>query len=95
MSQPAFIITMVLLAFNLLMAILYYANRPKKMLRQMPNTIASILALFDGSGLLEESREIGGLKEEWNIGYGRFIGTDGRPKLGIERRPFVVPWGNG
>lgn len=95
LSRPAYIITVTLLGFNILVAIGYYAKRPKRMLRRMPTTIASVLELFDGSGLVKEARDAGGLKEEWKLGYGRFVGTDGKPKLGIERRPFVTPWRDG
>lgn len=95
LSRPAYIITMTLLGFNILVAIAYYAKRPKRMLRRMPTTIASILELFDGSGLVKEASDAGGLKDEWKVGYGPFVGTDGRPRVGIERRPFVIPWGDG
>ena len=95
MSRPAFVVTISLLIVNVVVAIVYYAKRPKKMLKRMPTTIASVIELFDGSGLIKEARENGGLKEEWKLGYGRFVGTDGKPRIGIDRRPFVVPWGNG
>lgn len=95
LAQPAYIITMTLLGLNLLVAFAYYAKRPKRMLQSLPTTIASVLELFDGSGLVGEISEGNGMKEEWKVGYGRFVGTDGKPRVGIERRPFVVPWANG
>ncbi len=95
LSRPALIITVALLTLNIIVVVAYYIRRPKKMLRQMPITIASVLELFDGSGLVTEARNRGGVSEEWKIGYGRFVGTNGKPKVGIERRPFVVPWGDG
>ena len=95
-SRPALDVTIALLALNVIVALLYYVRRPRRMLKQMPTTIASILELFDGSGLLGELRQGEGKpSKEWRIGYGRFVGTDGRPKIGIERRPFVVPFGRG
>jgi len=89
------IITINLLVSNVFFILAYYIKRPKKLLRQMPTTIASVLELFDGSGLVAEARSRGGVSEECKIGYGRFVGTDGKPRVGIERRPFVVPGGNG
>jgi len=95
LSRPAYIIIMTLLGLNILVATVYYAKRPKRMLRRMPTTIASVLELFDGSGLVKEANNGGGLKEDWKLGYGRFMGTDGKPRIGIERRPFVISWGDG
>lgn len=92
MSRPAYIITVALLGLNILVALAYYIKRPKRMLKRMPTTIASVLELFDGSGLVGEARARGGVPEEWKLGYGRFVGTDGKPRVGIERRPFVVEW---
>lgn len=100
-SPPAFVIAVTLLSLNIVVALLYYWKRPSKMLRRMPTTIASVLELFDGSGLiLEASKTSGGpsddtprLPEDMKLGYGRFVGTDGKPHTGIERRPFVIPWG--
>ncbi|KAL8698810.1 MAG: hypothetical protein Q9201_006364 [Fulgogasparrea decipioides] len=91
MSKPMFIVSVVLLILNVLVAILYYARRPQKMLTSMPNTIASVLDMIEGSGLVGENAH-GRSREEWRIGYGRYVGTDGKPHVGIERRPFVVPW---
>ena len=91
MSQPAFIIAIVLLMLNVLVAIAYYVRRPKKMPLTMPITIASVFQLFSGSGLVAESQRAEGLRDDWKIAFGRFIGTSGKPHIGIERRPFVVP----
>ena len=90
MSRPAYIIIVTLLGLNILVALAYYIKRPKRMLKRMPTTIASVLDLFDGSGLVGEARVRGDVPEEWKLGYGRFVGTDGKPRVGIERRPFVV-----
>ena len=103
MSRPAFIVAITLLSLNILVALLYYWQRPRKMLKGMPTSIASILELFDGSGLVLESfagpngrrGKPSRLPEEIKLGYGRFVGTDGKPHMGIERRPFVIPWGEG
>lgn len=92
MSQPMFIVTVTLLMLNIAVGLAYYIYRPKPMPGGVPETIASVLALFDGSGLVKEKAMHRSWPVDWAFGYGKFIGVgDGRPKLGIERRPFVVP----
>ncbi len=95
MSQSMYVIATSLLSVNVLVAITYYIKRPKRMLPRMPITIASVLQLFEGSGLVTEAQTSGRDCEEWRIGYGKFVGTDGKPHVGIERRPFVIPWADG
>lgn len=95
MSQSMYIIATTLLSVNVLVAIAYYIRRPRKILPRMPITIASVLELFEGSGLVTEAQASGRECEEWKIGYGKFVGTDGKPHVGIERRPFVIPWADG
>ena len=95
MSRPAYIISVTLLTLNVLFALLYYGKRPVKMLKRMPTTIGSVIELFEGSGLISEASSGARLCEDMKLGYGRYLGTDGKPRLGIERRPFVTPWGTG
>ncbi|KAI4255043.1 MAG: hypothetical protein L6R42_006936 [Xanthoria sp. 1 TBL-2021] len=90
-SRPMFVITVVLLVANMAVAILHWTRRPKKMLPTMPYTIGSILAMIHASGLKREARNQEDWKKDWKFGYGRFVGTDGKPHVGIERRPFVQP----
>ncbi|KAG8529855.1 uncharacterized protein KY384_005336 [Bacidia gigantensis] len=94
MSQAAFMIATVLLLVHIVVALLYYSKRPKKMV-ELPITVGRIIELFRGSGLLTEARQAQGICEQHVIGYGRFIGTDSIPHIGIERRPFVIPWKDG
>ena len=91
-SRPAYIVSITLLSLNILSALLYYVKRPAKMLKRMPTTIGRIVELFEGSGLVSEASKGARLREDVKIGYGRYVGTDGKPHLGIEKRPFVVPW---
>ena len=95
MSRPMFIIAISLISLNFVVAVAYYAKRPKRMLTEMPNTIASIIGLFEGSGLIAEKKSERGWHKDWKFGYGKYVGTDKKPHLGIERRPFVVPWADG
>ncbi|KAL9029365.1 MAG: hypothetical protein Q9196_002391 [Gyalolechia fulgens] len=90
MSGPMFFISVTLLALNTVVAVAYWARRPKKILPHMPDTIANTMDLFRGSGLISdvEDRERWG---NWRFGYGRFVGSGGKRYEGIERRPFVIP----
>ncbi|KAL9006623.1 MAG: hypothetical protein Q9188_000660 [Gyalolechia gomerana] len=90
MSGPMFFISVVLLALNTVVAVAYWAWRPKKILQHMPYTIGKTMDLFRGSGLIfdVEDRE---KWEKWKFGYGRFVGRGGKLYEGIERRPFVIP----
>ncbi|KAI4220980.1 MAG: hypothetical protein L6R40_008663 [Gallowayella cf. fulva] len=90
-SKPMFIITVTLLTLNLAVAIAYWGRRPKRMLPKMPYDIDSILTMVNASGLVDEVKNQRKWRKEWRFGYGKFVGTDGRPHVGIERRPFVVP----
>ena len=90
MSRSMFVIAVTLLFFNIIIAIAYYTKRPKVRLSRLPNTVASIFQLFEGSGLVAERAAANGWQEDWRFGYGKFVGTDGEPHIGIERRPFVV-----
>ncbi|KAL8905993.1 MAG: hypothetical protein Q9171_006457 [Xanthocarpia ochracea] len=90
-SRPMFIITVVLLVLNMTVALLYWTRRPKKMLPVMPYTIASIMNMVRASGLAAELRKQEEWRKDWKVGYGRYVGTDGKPHVGIERRPFVQP----
>ncbi|KAI9880048.1 MAG: hypothetical protein M1830_005780 [Pleopsidium flavum] len=114
MSKTMFIISIVLLSLNVIVALLYYLRRPKTFLSRMPTTIASVIAFVAASRALAEMhgdcRRNGSEKsklqpgnkavhipaaepqpKELRFGFGKFIGTDGKPHVGIERHPLVVP----
>ena len=92
MSSSMFILTVTLLVMNIAVALAYYICRPRPMPIGLGETIASVLALFHGSGLInEQPRDDKPWPKEWAFGYGNFIGVDGKPRTGIERKPFVVP----
>ena len=84
-SQPAFVTCIVLLSLNIVVATAYFLCRPRMMPFKMPTTIASILELFNGSSLVVEAHRRGGPREDCMLGFGRFIGIDGSPHVGIER----------
>ena len=94
-----FKISTVLLVIQLIVAVLYYSNRPRRYLPRMPTNIASIIAfvsasralgdfLDDNEGTKWKHREAG---SDSRYGYGRFVGTDGKIYVGIEKQQFVVP----
>ena len=95
MSRPMFIIAVSLICLNIGVAVAYYGKQPKRILTQMPNTIASVIRLFEGSRLVAEKNSESGWHKDWKFGYGKFVGTDKKQHVGIERKPFVVPWADG
>ena len=93
-SPLMFTISMTILCLQLVVAILYYANRPKRFLPRMPTSIGSIIAFVSASRALEDfgpEKEKDGENEERRYGYGRLVGTDGRTRVGIEKQRYVVP----
>lgn len=93
MSSQLFIATVTLLLLNIAVGVAYYIWRPQPLPRSvLAETIAGVLELFDGSGLVKEQVKDMPWPKDWRFGYGGFIGVDdGKPRMGIERRPFVVP----
>ena len=95
MSSSMFVLTVILLLLNTAVVVAYYSRRPRPIPKGvLAETIAGVLELFNGSGLVEEQVRDKPWPEDWRFGYGGFIGLgDGKPRMGIERRPFVVPLG--
>ena len=95
MSSPLFIVTVTLLLLNIAVGVAYYIYRPQPLPRSvLAETIAGVLKLFDGSGLVKEQVKDMPWPRDWRFGYGGFIGVDdGKPRMGIERRPYVIPLG--
>lgn len=95
-SRPMVILSATILGLYIIVAVAVYSRRPGKFLPRMPLTMASDIALFAASKAVTEvdtkktsTQEFGAVRQRF--GYGSFIGTDGRPHVGIERTPFVVP----
>ena len=102
-SAVMFQIAVVLLALQAVVAVLYYWKRPKLFLPRMPTTIATIVGMVENSRALEyfggdgrdgdeNGRGRSTRKKDWEerYGYGRFIGTDGKTHVGIEKQRYVV-----
>ena len=91
----AFQIAIAILSFDIFAVILLLLHRPKRTLPRMPTNIWSTASyvchshffkdLLDGKTTVEEMEK----DDKTYYGYGTFIGTDGKPHVGIERCPMV------
>jgi hypothetical protein len=95
-SRPMMILSSTILGLYIIVAVAVYARRPGKFLPRIPLTMASDIALFAASKAVremdvEDMPKCGRETEEQRFGYGSFIGVDGRPHIGVERVPFVIP----
>jgi hypothetical protein len=95
-SKPMVVLSSTILCLYIIVAITVYAHRPGKFLPRMPLTMASDIALFAASKAVAEIDEHDNSGQnldahEKRFRYGRFVGTDGRPHVGVERAPFAVP----
>lgn len=103
-SRAMLILSSTILSCYIIVAMIVYARRPGKYLPRMPITMASDIAMFaastavkemdvdtDHTGLYEQYRSAWHASGRARYGYGTFIGTDGKPHIGVERAPFVAP----
>ncbi|KAK1688027.1 hypothetical protein BDP55DRAFT_548602 [Colletotrichum godetiae] len=92
MDATALVISLVVLAINIVVAIALYGLAIKHFLPRMPTTIGSILAYLAPSRAVREYDGAGGsLERSATFSFGRYVGEDGRAHVGIELDPFVVP----
>lgn len=102
LSHPMFIITQTILILDVVGLLLFRIRLPKPFLPRQPFTIASqiayaaashviddIAAAVDRAGNYKASSDLQRQFQEYRFGYGKYIGKDGRPHIGIERDPFV------
>ena len=87
MDETMFWISLAILLINLVVAVLYYIFRPKRFLPRMPNSLASVLGFVVASSTIGDGDDDG--EEKWR--FGKFVGVDGRPHVGIERAALVTP----
>ena len=86
-------LSLAILAFQFLIAVLFYLRRPKMFLSRLPLNIASILVYLDASRAKEEfAREGEGLTaaKDQRFGYGHYEGADGKVREGIEIQQYVL-----
>ena len=88
MDRTMFIIATTILTLNLLVAMFYYIQRPKKFLPRMPTSLASVIAYVAASHAV---RELDLQKPDEKYKFGKFIGVDGKPHVGIEKEVLTVP----
>lgn len=93
-SPIMFALSIIILGFQLVVAVFYYSYRPKRFLPRMPTSIASIIAYVSSSRAVEDFTNKDNRRSEAKdvrYAYGRFIGTDGKTHVGIDRQQHVVP----
>jgi len=98
-QEAMLFVAVVILAVFFLVTIVLYIRRPWRILPRMPTTLASQIAFFAASHALTDLAETSGMSEKernayvkglkQTYGFGRFVGTDGKPHIGIEREPLV------
>lgn len=82
-----------LLGIQLIALVIFYSNRPGNFLPRMPLSIASIIGYVANSHAL---RMVGTrAAKNMRLGYGEFLGPDGKIHVGIEREPLIPKDGEG
>ena len=95
-APKAFLISLLLLYLNLVAVILMLFNRPRAPLPRMPTNILALACYARHSHLLKDildrkmSAEEAEKDSEERYGHGTFVGTDGRPHVGIERSALLL-----
>ena len=99
MDPVMFYIAVVILGFQLIAGIIIFASTPRRFLPRFPYNLASEISFFHASSALFDvagtanmssamrSRHLTGLG--WTYGYGRFRGSDGKGRVGIERMSLI------
>ena len=88
MNTSSYIISIVILTMNLIVALVLYFNRPRKFLPRMPTSIGSIFGYIAASYALRDLRQ---QRPGQKYRFGRFLGTDGNLHAGIEKAEKVFP----
>lgn len=98
LSTPAFVVAEAILACYVLVTIVFYAQRPWRVLPRLPSSMASIIAYFAASEALNELSKLRQKDPQaptrvwmssWRWSYGKFVGRDGKNHLGIEIASLV------
>lgn len=85
--------TLTLLLLHFIVAVLYYDYRPGKYLPRLPTSIAAVISYVYASRALEDfgSWEAESKRRKRRYAFGRFVGTDGKTHIGIERQDYIIP----
>jgi len=99
MDPVMFYIAVIVLGFQLIAGAIIYTSRPRCFLPRFPYNLVSEISFFHRSSALSDvagtanmssamrSRHLKGLG--WTYGYGRFRGSDGKKRVGIERMSLI------
>lgn len=90
MPTFAFSISTVIIAFYMLMVILYYIMGVKFFLPRMPSTVGSLLAYIAPSSIIHDDIHTQNGAPRMLL-FGRFVGQDGRAQVGIEYADRTIP----
>lgn len=91
LDKSALIITLTVLALNILVAGLFYGTPINVFLPRMPTSIGSIFAYVASSNAIKSSTYHSRAFMATKFSFGRYIGVDGRVHVGIDSDPYVVP----
>lgn len=97
MDDTAFIITIVVLAFNITIVTMLYIQESQPFLPRLPSTIGSLLAYVAASravrGYVADVDKTGGGRAQQygdrTYSFGEYVGLDGRAHVGVELDPYV------
>ncbi|RMJ19872.1 hypothetical protein CDV36_000499 [Fusarium kuroshium] len=90
MEDASFIITMTVLALNIVVASIFYIRAVAFVLPRMPTTIGSVLAYIAPSRLVSSGLKGMPGQNDRTLSFGRYVGVDGKVHIGIELDPHVV-----
>ncbi|KAH7165948.1 hypothetical protein EDB81DRAFT_268224 [Dactylonectria macrodidyma] len=91
MENASFIITMVVLGLNTLVAVIFYIRAVTFVLPRMPTTLGSILAYVASSRLAGPTWKQTPGQAYRTFSFGKFVGVDGDTHIGVETDPYVGP----
>ncbi|KAM5342421.1 hypothetical protein ACJ41O_013387 [Fusarium nematophilum] len=91
MEDASFVITMTVLAANIVVAALLYCRSVAFVLPRMPTTIGSVVVYIAPSRLVTSTSTRMPGQADRTFSFGRYVGQDGEAHLGIELDPHVVP----
>jgi len=102
MDPTMFYIAVVILGFQLIAGAIIFAWMPRRFLPRFPYNLASEISFFYASRALSDvagtanmssamrSRHLKGLG--WTYGYGKFMGSDRKSHVGIERMNLITDY---
>lgn len=89
-DQPSFIMSMTVLAMNVVVAVVFYTRAVVFALPRMPTTIGSLIAYVAPSRIVNFRMTTMPGQQTRTFSFGRYVGRDGEVHLGIEMDPHVV-----